>query len=106
MPKYLARASYVGDGIKGLMNEGGTKRRDAVQASLGTVGATLESFYYAFGETDVFGVADFPDAASATAWSLMVNSTGLVKLNLVPLMTPEDVDAAVAKTPSYRAPGA
>jgi uncharacterized protein with GYD domain len=106
MPKYLARANYVGDGIKGLMTEGGTKRRDAIQASLETVGATLESLYYAFGDTDVYGVADFPDDASATAWSLMVNSTGAVSLNLVPLMTPEDIDAAAAKTPSYRSPGA
>jgi uncharacterized protein with GYD domain len=105
MPKYLARANYVGEGIKGLMTEGGTSRRDTVKASLESVGATLEAFYYAFGETDVFGIADFPDEASATAWSLMVNSSGAVRLHLVPLMTPEDVDAAAAKTPSYRAPG-
>lgn len=105
MPKYLARANYVGEGIQGLMTEGGTKRRDAAQASLESVGATMESFYYAFGDTDVFGIADFPDEASATAWSLMVNSSGAVSVNLVPLMTAEDVDAAAAKTPSYRAPG-
>jgi uncharacterized protein with GYD domain len=106
MPKYLARAKYVGDGVKGLMTEGGTKRREAVEASLASVGATLDCFYYAFGETDVFGIADFPDDASAAAWSLMVNSTGAVSLHIVPLMTPEDLDAAAAKTPSYRAPGA
>jgi uncharacterized protein with GYD domain len=103
--KYLVRANYVGEGIKGLMAEGGTKRRDAVQASLESVGATMECFYFAFGDVDVFGIGDFPDAASATAWSLMVNSTGAVSLHLVPLMTPEDLDAAAAKTPSYRAPG-
>jgi uncharacterized protein with GYD domain len=105
MPKYLVRANYVGDGIKGLMTEGGTKRRAAVQASLESVGASLECFYFAFGDTDVFGIGDFPDEASATAWSMMINSTGSVSLHLVPLMTPEDLDAAVTKTPSYRAPG-
>lgn len=105
MPKYLVRANYVGDGIRGLMAEGGTKRRDAVEASLESVGATLECFYYAFGDTDVFGIGDFPDEASATAWSLMVNSSGAVTLNLVPLLTPEALDAAAARTPSYRAPG-
>jgi uncharacterized protein with GYD domain len=106
MPKYLVRANYVGDGIKGLMREGGTKRRDTVQASVASVGGALECFYYAFGDTDVFGVVDFPDAASAAAWSLMVSSTGAVRVHLVPLITPEDLDAAAAKTPSYRAPGA
>ena len=105
MPKYLVRANYVGAGVKGLMAEGGTKRRDAARASVESVGGTLESFYYAFGETDVFGVGDFPDEASAVAWSLSINSTGAVSLNLVPLLTPEELDAAVAKTPSYRAPG-
>ena len=105
VPKYLVRANYVGDGIKGLMAEGGTKRREAVRASLESVGGTLECLYYAIGETDVFGVCDFPDEASATAWSLMVNSSGAVSLHLVKLMTPEDLDAAATKTPSYRAPG-
>jgi uncharacterized protein with GYD domain len=105
MSKYLVQAKYVGDGVKGLMTEGGTKRRAAVQASCESVGGTLDCFYYAFGDTDVFGIGDFPDDATATAWSLMVNSTGAVSLHLVPLMTPEDLDDAAAKSASYRAPG-
>lgn len=105
MPSYLVRANYVGDGVKGLMTEGGSKRRDAAVASIESVGGTMESFYFAFGETDVYGICEFPDVASATAWSLLVNSSGAVTANLVPLLTPEEVDAATAKTPSYRAPG-
>ena len=27
MPKYLVQANYVGEGIKGLLKEGGTSRR-------------------------------------------------------------------------------
>lgn len=105
MSKYLARANYVGSGIKGLLAEGGTKRVETVRASLQSVGATLESFYYAFGDTDVFAIADFPDEATAAAWSLAINSSGAVKLNLVPLMAPEALDGMSAKQPSYRAPG-
>jgi hypothetical protein len=30
MPKYMIQASYVGDGLKGLLKEGGTKRREIV----------------------------------------------------------------------------
>ena len=105
MSKYLFEANYVGDGIKGLMREGGTKRRDAVVEALKSVDGPLESFYYAFGETDVVGVFDIPDQADAVALSLMINSTGAVNLHLTPLMTPEDIDAAVGKTPAYRAPG-
>jgi len=105
MTKYLFEANYVGEGIKGLMREGGTKRRDAVVEALKSVGGSLECFYYAFGETDVLGVFEIPEPADAAALSLMINSTGSVNLHLKPLMTPEDLDAAVEKTPSYRPPG-
>jgi len=105
MSKYLFRANYVGDGVKGLMADGGSKRRDAAKAAIESVGGSLESMYYAFGETDVYGFCDVPDAASAAALSLIINSSGAVTINLTPLMTPEDLDAAAAKTPSYRPPG-
>ena len=105
MTKYFFQANYVGQGINGLMQEGGSKRRDAVIKALDSVGGSLECFYYAFGETDVLGVFEIPDQPSAVALSLMINSTGAVNLHLTPLMTPEDIDAAVGKTPAYRAPG-
>ena len=105
MAKYLFEANYVGDGISGLLREGGSKRREAVVTALASVGGSLECFYYAFGETDVVGVFDIPDQASAAALSLMINSTGAVKLHLRPLLTVEDLDEAATKTPSYRAPG-
>jgi uncharacterized protein with GYD domain len=53
----------------------------------------------------VYAICDMPDNASATAVSLLINASGAVTLNLTPLMTPEDVDAAAVKTSSYRAPG-
>ncbi|QHK21765.1 GYD domain-containing protein [Pseudarthrobacter psychrotolerans] len=105
MAKYLFEANYVGEGIKGLMREGGTKRRDALVDALKSVGGSLECFYYAFGDTDVLGVFDVPDPAGAAALSLMINSTGSVNVRLKPLLTVEDIDEAAKKTPSYRAPG-
>ncbi|CAI3803907.1 GYD domain-containing protein [Pseudarthrobacter sp. MM222] len=105
MTKYFFQANYVGEGMKGLLQEGGSKRRDAVVKALESVGGSLECIYYAFGETDVLGVFDIPDQPSAVALSLMINSSGAVDLRLTPLMTPEDIDAAVGKAPSYRAPG-
>jgi uncharacterized protein with GYD domain len=54
----------------------------------------------------VVGICDFPDAASAAAVSLMINSTGAVRLDLTPLLAVEEIDAAAAMTPSSRAPGA
>ena len=105
MPKYLFEGTYVGPGIKGLMQEGGSKRRDALKEALSSVGGTLESFYYAFGYYDVLGVFEAPDDASAAALSLLINSTGSVNVRLKPLLSVEDIDEAVKKSPSYRPPG-
>lgn len=105
MRKYLFEGNYVGEGIKGLMREGGSKRRDALVEALKSVGGSLECMYYAFGETDVLGILEVPEDADAAALSLLVNSSGAVKVRLKPLITPEDLDEATKRTPSYRAPG-
>jgi uncharacterized protein with GYD domain len=105
MTKYLIQGNYVGDGVAGLMNEGGSSRRAAATAAAESVGGSISEIYYAFGDVDLYGICDFPDAASAAACSLMINSSGAVTVNLTPLMTPEDLDAAAEMTPTYRAPG-
>ncbi|MGH2850204.1 MAG: GYD domain-containing protein, partial [Solirubrobacteraceae bacterium] len=61
MPKYLVRASYTVEGVKGLRSAGGTSRRDAVAKLAESLGGTLESFHFAFGETDAFVILDMPD---------------------------------------------
>ena len=105
MPKYLFQASYTVEGLKGLLKEGGSSRRDAVANMAEGLGATLESFYYAFGETDVYLIGEAPDNATAAAIAMAVNASGAVKVNTVVLMTPEEVDEATEKTVSYRPPG-
>ena len=66
MPKYLVQANYVGEGIKGLLKDGGTGRRAAVEKLFGSVGGKVEAFYYAFGDTDLFVIADLPDNVTAS----------------------------------------
>lgn len=105
MGTYLVTGNYVGDGIKGLMAEGGSARRDAAKGAIESVGGTLHAMYYAFGDNDVYAICEFPDDASATACSLLINASGAVEISLKPLLTVEDLDAAAQKTPSYRPPG-
>ena len=106
MPKFLIEASYEGAGAKGLAKEGGSSRRALVAEMIKKAGGTMESFYYAFGPSDVYAVFDMPDTASAVALSLAVNSSGAVKLKTIPLITPEEMDAAAKKQVAYRPPGA
>ncbi|MGD2041470.1 MAG: GYD domain-containing protein [Anaerolineae bacterium] len=105
MPKYLVEASYVGEGLTGLLKEGGSSRRATVEAVIKGMGGTLESFYYAFGDDDVVGVAEFPDNATAAAFSLAVNASGTIKARTKVLMTPEEIDEAVQKAVDFRPPG-
>ena len=71
-----------------------------------SVGGRLEAFFFAFGDRDVYVIADFPDNESAAAMALAVNSSGAVTTHTVVLLTPEDIDAAAKRSVDYRAPGA
>ena len=105
MPKYLFQASYTEAGLEGLLKEGGSKRREAVEQTVKGLGGTLEAFYYAFGDRDVFAIADLPDNVSTTAFSLIVNAAGAAKVKTTVLITPKEVDQAVKKSVDYRPPG-
>lgn len=105
MPKYLIQGSYVGEGLKGLLKEGGSSRRDTVAQLIKGMGGTLESFYYAFGEYDVIGVGEFPDNETAAAFALAVNASGAVAVKTTVLLSPEEVDEATKKTVDFRPPG-
>jgi uncharacterized protein with GYD domain len=105
MPKFLIKASYTPDGVRGLIKEGGSRRRAAVQKIIEDMGGKLEAFYYAYGPDDAVIIADLPDAAAGIAISLTVNASGAVRLATTPLITPEEIDAASKKTVEYKAPG-
>lgn len=105
MAKYLVKANYTApDGVRGLIANGGTARVAAIQALAAAVGGSLECFYFAFGEVDVYVIIDVPDSTSGLAASLAVNASGLTTAEVVTLITPEEVDAAVKKIPGDGAP--
>jgi len=106
MPKYLVRANYKPEGVKGIMKDGGTARRTAVEQMAAGFGGRVEAFYFAFGDTDAFVVVDAPDNVTAAAVALAVNASGAVTATTTPLLTPEEVDQATKKSVKYRAPGA
>lgn len=105
MPKYMFQASYTAEGAKGLVSEGGTSRRAAVEKAIAALGGRLESFYFAFGEVDAVVIADLPDNVAAAAIGLAVGQSGRAAPRTVVLLTPEEVDQAVKKVPAYRPPG-
>ena len=105
MPKYLARVSYTKEGLKGLLKDGGSKRREVVEQLAKSLGGSLEAFYFAFGEDDVLMIVDYPDHVSVAAGSLIASSSGASKVTVTVLLTPEEIDQAAKMGGKYSPPG-
>jgi uncharacterized protein with GYD domain len=105
MAKYLVQFSYTGEGLKGLLKEGGSKRREVIEQLVKSMGGKLEAYYFAYGEYDGIAIVEGTDIVNQLAGTLAINASGVVKTTTTVLITPEDVDQAIKKIPSYRPPG-
>jgi uncharacterized protein with GYD domain len=105
MPKYLIEVRYNADGVKGVMREGGTGRREAAARAIESVGGKVEALYFAFGEVDVYCICDVPDESRAIAASMAINQSGVASARLTPLIAPETIDAAAKVNMAYRPAG-
>jgi uncharacterized protein with GYD domain len=103
--KFLVQASYSAEGVRGLLKEGGSERRAAVTKVVEGLGGKVDAFYFAYGDIDAYLIVDVPDAAAGIAVSMAVNASGAVSCSTMPLITPEEIDAACKKSVTYRAPG-
>ena len=105
MPKYLFSGSYIGEGIKGLLKDGGSGRKEAVEKLMTSLGGKLESMYFAFGADDFFIIAEAPDNIKAAVAALMAVASGAVTVKTTALLTPEEVDEVSKISGDYRPPG-
>jgi uncharacterized protein with GYD domain len=106
MSKYLIKASYSPEGMKGVMAKGGTARVDAIEKLVSGVGGSMESFYFAFGSDDVFIVIDAPSHEAMAAVAGTVTSTGVLSsYETVVLLSAEQLDAASNLEVTYAPPG-
>ena len=105
MSKYLFYGCYTPEGLKGLMKEGGSKRIEAAKQALGSVGGSLEAFYFSNGEQDFYIIVNLPDHVSSTAITLAGNVSGTFSIRAVALLTPAEMDEAVKRNVDFRPPG-
>ena len=106
MTRYLIEGSYAPEGAKGLLAQGGTSRRAQIDEMVKKLGGKLETFYWAFGDTDFYVIAELPDAATAAAIGLTVSGAGAVRTKTTVLLTPEEIDKAGRTNVEYLVPGA
>ena len=105
MPKFLIEANYTGEGVKGLAKDKASGRRAAIEKLLSAAGGKLDAVYYALGGADVYVIADFPDHVSAAALSFTVCASGMVRTKTIQLLTVEEMDQALGRQLTYKAPG-
>ena len=105
MPRYLFIGGYTADGAKGVLKDGGTKRRKAATEVMASTGGTLEDIFWAFGSDDFYVLATFPSHAAAAAASLKVGASGAINIRTVVVLSAEDLDAASQLSPKYSPPG-
>src|SRR5512139_3866293 len=98
MAAFLVQFSYTEQGVKGLLKEGGSKRREATEHLVKSLGGKLVAYYFAFGEYDGFAIVEGLDNDDAAAASLTVAASGAAKTKTTVLLTPDEVDKATRKS--------
>ena len=106
MSKYLIESSYTTEGVRGLQKDKASGRKQAITKVVESLEGRVEAVYFALGEYDIVVIADLPDIISATALSVGIAASGLVRAKLTALLTVEEMDRSLAKAINYRAPGA
>ena len=74
MAKYLFQAALTAEGLRGVLKEGGSARREVVRKAIEGLRGSLEAFYFGFGDKDVYVLADLPDNSAAAAFSTQTSS--------------------------------
>src|SRR5215813_7204823 len=104
MPKYLVQGSYTDQGLKGLLKEGGSKRRAMVEQLAKEMGGKLEAFYFAFGGDDFVIILDLPSNMDMAATALAANASGAVESRITVLLLPEEIDQETKRQVNFRPP--
>ncbi len=105
MSKYMWKVSYSQQGIQGVVSQGAQDRVEQIGKMVAANGGTLEGFYFAFGDTDAYVIADMPSDTATAAISIAVASTGTAGIETVKLLTPAEVDEARGIKTGYVPPG-
>jgi uncharacterized protein with GYD domain len=106
MAKYMIKASYSPEGIKGVMAKGGSARAEAIEKLASGVGGSVESVHFSFGSDDLYAIVDAPSHEAMAAIAGSVGQTGAVsKYETVVLLTAAQLDEASNMTVDYTPPG-
>jgi len=105
MAKFLIKANYTAEGLKGLQKDKASGRRAAVASACESLGGKLDALYVSLGGHDVVAIVDLPNTQAVVALSVAASASGLVRTKTTALLTVEEADQALGKSVSYKPPG-
>lgn len=108
MPRYLYLGTYTGEGVLGVMSEGGTRREAETRDLFERLGGRVETYLFAVGsDVDFVIIAEMPDAVAAIVPPMLAAAGGKVVVRTTPLLAPDQLDVAAqaARGVSFRAAG-
>ena len=106
MPYFLIEGSYTAEAWAAL-SKNPEDREASFKTFVERAGGKVKSFYFAFGDSDVVGILETPDAATAAAIAIAVTSVGHLKhYKTTPLMTNQEAMEVMKKAGAlkYQAP--
>jgi len=101
----MYQAKYTTEGVRGVIQESPSARREAIQLAIEALGGKVESMYYCLGGDDVVLILDLPDNITAVGLSMNVMASGKVRGRITTLLTVEEADQALGIKAKYRPPG-
>ena len=108
MSKYLVLFSLTGAAMKGFVAKP-SDRAAVLRKMLEPMGASLESYYWMFGQYDGMGIFEAPDSSTMAVLSMAVTSSGsFTRFETHELIEAGDLAAIAdrAREVSYQPPGA
>jgi uncharacterized protein with GYD domain len=105
MPKFMIKAIYTAEGMKGLKKDTASAREKAIAAACEAMGGKLDGLYYALGDDNVFAIVDLPSHVHAVSLGAAAAASGWVETRTVSLLTVAEMDKAVGEAVRYRPPG-
>ena len=102
--RYLVQAALTSEGLKNLQKQPPTALKAGVAKFVESVGGKLEFWFFDYGATTAYSVIVYPDEVAAATAQLSTNMAGFARVTIRPLLTAEEMDKAVEKTPPIRLP--
>jgi uncharacterized protein with GYD domain len=108
MAKYLALFGFTGETVKQFVDNP-SDRALVIQRLVESVGGSLESYYWMFGQYDGMGIVEMPDSHTCAAATLAIISSGaFTHFETHELLEADDLPAIAerARLIGYQPPGA